>query len=273
MRRGTLDRVTTLILSPRYTEDSSLVRDAALAAGWRVERVQGWRVPEHSREDADIAVYGEPLFAAVVADQLGRVLLEPPFAWLTTIPARHLGRAVRFATLSEARTIEGPAFIKPADDKCFPARVYPSGDALLGGARVPLDTPVLIADPVDIELELRCFVLDRRVETLSIYARDGALARDGDGSWPATTRELEEAGAFAERVLEDPVVTLPAAVVVDVGRLREGGEWVVIEANPAWGSGIYGCDPHRVLRVVHRACLRRDQLSADDRRWIVERAA
>jgi hypothetical protein len=40
--------------------------------------------------------------------------------------------------------------------------------------------------------------------------------------------------------------------VVDVGRVAGRG-WAVVEANPAWGSGLYGCDAARVLPVLRGA--------------------
>jgi hypothetical protein len=43
-------------------------------------------------------------------------------------------------------------------------------------------------------------------------------------------------------------------VVLDVGIIRGEG-WAVVEANAPWGSGVYGCDPDQVLRVVQRACM------------------
>lgn len=33
-----------------------------------------------------VAIYGEPLFARIVAAQLGRVLLEPALDWLVHLP-------------------------------------------------------------------------------------------------------------------------------------------------------------------------------------------
>lgn len=50
-----------------------------------------------------------------------------------------------------------------------------------------------------------------------------------------------------------PSVSVPEAVVVDVGMIRDRA-WAVIECNAAWGSGIYGCDPVEVFRVLQRAC-------------------
>nr|MBP6748287.1 ATP-grasp domain-containing protein [Xanthomonadaceae bacterium] len=44
--------------------------------------------------------------------------------------------------------------------------------------------------------------------------------------------------------------------VLDVGTLTDG-RWACVEQNAAWGAGIYGCDPERVLAVVRAACHKR----------------
>ena len=257
----------TLVLPPRYTTDTIAVARAAAVAGWHVERLSSWRVPDWLRGQ-HVAVYGEPLFAAVIAGDLGVALLEPPFNWLPNLPAVYRRRDVRLATLAEARQLRAPAFVKPADDKCFPPAVISSGEILPNETVLPGSTPVLIAEPVRWEVEFRCFVLDRAVVTLSPYLRAGELAEAPDGSW--TDDRAEAAGEFARSVVADDTVELPPAVVVDVG-IIEGSGWAVVESNAAWGSGIYGCDPAAVLSVVRRACVSREQIAAGDRRWVVDR--
>ena len=63
-----------LILPPRITEDSVRVRRAAIKSGWQVLRLQGWRVATLPAVER-ISIYGEPLFARMVAAQCERVLL------------------------------------------------------------------------------------------------------------------------------------------------------------------------------------------------------
>lgn len=255
----------TLVLPPRFTPDSDAVRAAALRAGWRIERLASWRAPAGLE---DPVLYGEPLFAAVVAPQLGLALLEPPLDWLTTVPGPLLRRDVRFTTLAEARGLPGPAFVKPADEKAFDARVWPAGAALPGPAVLPDHLAVLVAEPVAWSLEVRCFVVDGAVVTCSPYVRDRELAQAEDGSWPASADELAQARAFAAVVLAE--VPTPPAVALDVGVIAGRG-WAVVEANPCWGSGVYGCDPARVLDAARRASIPTDRLSAADARWVVRR--
>ena len=91
--------------------------------------------------------------------------------------------------------------------------------------------------------------------TVSPYLRGGRLAKlDG---YAASGAELTQSRDFAEKVLGDPRVEAPRAIVLDVGRI-DGRGWAVVEANGAWGSGIYGCDPDEVLEVVRHAVCRTD---------------
>jgi hypothetical protein len=216
-----------------------------------VLRAHNWQVPDISPEEA--VVYGEPLFAHHVAQTLGLELQEPPVDWLPRLPLRWRGREVRLVTLAEARKIPTRTFIKPAEAKCFEARVYSSGTELPPVGPLPEDLPVLIQGVVTWAREFRCFVLDRKMVTLSPYWKDGQPARSEDGIWTGTAAELDEARLFCEKVLRDETVNFPKAVAVDVGVI-EGFGWAVIECNAAFGSGIYGCDPGAVLRVLRGAC-------------------
>jgi hypothetical protein len=241
----------TLVLPPRYSDDSVRLWRAAVAREWGVERLHGWQVPD-SLHGRDVAIYGETFFVDFTAERLGRVPIGPALDWLTRLPSAHLRRQVGFTSLDAARGTPGRRFWKPADDKLFPARVYEDGCKLPSTEELPGDTPVLWSEPVAWELEYRCFVLDRRVVTLSPYWRGEQLAQAEDGSWPAPDAERDEALAFAGAVLSDPAVDMPEAFVLDVGIITGAG-WAVIEANPAWASGLYGCDPSPVLDVLLRA--------------------
>jgi hypothetical protein len=261
----------TLVLPPRFTDDTNLVRKAAIEAGWEVERLSGWRASPELRH-SDPVLYGEPLFAAVVADALGLTLLEPPFNWLTTLSDSWTRRHIRFTTLADAKRESSRMFIKPADDKCFPARVYQSGLELPSIDVLPDQTPVLVSEPVRWGVEFRCFVMDRQLHTHSIYSRDGLLAQREDGSWDAANAENEQAERFIADFLADERVSIPPATVIDVGIIADRG-WAVVESNPAWGSGIYGCEPKSVLSVIRRACVQRDRLNATDAEWVPVRTA
>jgi len=112
--------------------------------------------------------------------------------------------------------------------------------------------PVLVSAPVEWEVEFRCFILDRTVGTFSVYLRNGQLQRDAGFSH--TDEEEAQLKEFMSKLLEDPRVPLPRATVVDAGIIKSKG-WAVVEQNAAWGSGIYGCDPEKVLQVLRYAAM------------------
>ncbi|EYF00947.1 ATP-grasp domain-containing protein [Chondromyces apiculatus] len=256
----------TLVLSHRYSSDSNALFTAALKAGWDVERLHTFQCPEGLAAREPV-LYGETLLADAIAGELGIALLEPDAAWLPDLPARHRLREVRLTTLAEALTLHERVFVKPTDEKCFPARVYADGAAIDPDPVLPPDLPVLVSEPVVFEVEFRFFVRGREALTLSPYIRGGELARDAAGDWEADTAEVEAASAALRALLADPEVALPPAVVVDVGRMAGRG-WGVVEANPAWASGLCGSDPARVLPVLRRATVPQAALTDEDRRWI-----
>ena len=262
-----------VILAPRMTDDSRLMWKVCLDRGWEVLRLPGWRVSDSILErGGQIAIYGEPLFAEAVADQLGLALLEPSIDWLTTVPAQYLRRTIRLTSLQKARALQHPCFVKPAEGKTFEAAVYASGADLPQENHVDGSIPVLCSDIVDFKVEVRCIVRNRKLVALSPYWRDGSLANGPDGSWPFLGEEETEARSLAEAVLSDPEVDLPPSCTVDVGKLADGA-WAIIEANPIWGAGLYGCDAEQVLSAITLAIVPRKGLSAAQAKWVSKRGS
>jgi ATP-grasp domain, R2K clade family 2 len=238
--------MTTLLLTGRFGRDDQALWHAALHRGWQCERLRGARIPEI--DDSEIVVYAEAFYAPLIEQRLGITLLEPPEDWLVQLPGRYLNRAIRMASLCEARALRQRTFIKPPNDKSFKAKVYSSGDEL--PAEFDPNMNVLLAEPVEWQDEYRCFLLDGKVRAVSVYSRSGVLA-ELDG-FRAGDREIADAVVFAEQVASDAEVSLPRAIALDVGMIYHQG-WSVVEANGAWGSGIYGCDPDEVLEVIRHA--------------------
>jgi hypothetical protein len=261
----------TVLLPPRATEDGQQIWRACVRLGWPTRRLTGWRVPEDLlATPAEHLIYGEPLFAEAVCDQLGLALLEASLDWLPGLPAEFRKREVRLTRLEEARQLTRPTFVKPAEGKTFEAAVYADGAALPTEHFVDGATPVLTSEIVDIQLEVRCFVRARKLMTLSPYWRAGESAETPDGEFPFLPGEEEQARAFLATLLEHPAVPLPPGAVIDLGRLANG-DWLVIEANPCWGAGVYGCDPEQILHTIREAILPRAELADEMRRWVLQR--
>ena len=239
----------TLILSPRYSDDSIILRRAAIALGWDVARLASWRCPEDFEPEEPV-LHGEPLFNAAVAEHLGLTLIEPRDDFLVRLPREYIGRDVRLLTAAEARTLAGPLFLKPPNAKTFPAKVYASGAAL---PEMSERDPVLASEPVEWVAEFRFFVRGRQVRAWSPYWLNGALARRDD-EWVVDDDLMMITKGLVDRLLDDNRVEFPAALVLDAGIIRDRGP-AVVEANTASGAGIYGCDPSDVLEVLraHRS--------------------
>nr|WSY56634.1 ATP-grasp domain-containing protein [Streptomyces sp. NBC_00886] len=251
----------TLFLSPRVTATGHALADVARRRGMHVEVLRDRRVPEESRGVAGTSLYAGPLFADAVAGELGLGLVEAPPDWLARLPYELACRDIEFTTVAEARQLRRPAFVKPPNDKSFPARIYPDGSRLPGSDAVDDDTPVLVSDIVTFAAEYRLFVLDGEVRTGSRYLTGGRL-----DVVPLTEDRLrDDVLHFAGRLAVGH--GLPSAIVVDVGLLANG-DWAVVEANAAWASGHYACDADAALDVVLQAARPEPEFSAPDRAFL-----
>lgn len=161
----------------------------------------------------------------------------------------------------------GPAFIKLADAKhpLFPAARFTDPAAFeiamtrLGAGR---GVQLLVTTQWwSIDSEYRIFTAGRTVLTVSPY-------RVLDEPWSPL---LHTSRASFHREARDFVADmlagltdddLPPAAVLDVARLTSG-RFVLLEANQAWGSGLYGCDPDQALVAILAA----NRSSGERWRW------
>ncbi len=239
----------TLILTPRYTEDAQALWRAAISQGWNVERLTNWRLADELVAVEEPVLYLEALMAPTIAERFGLQLLEPATDWLPNLAQKYRQRSIYLTALGEAHCLTSAAFIKPPNDKSFPAKVYQPGELSHDYAD---NTEVLVAEIVEWECEFRCFILDRQLQTFSIYLRRGKLQREaGFTHSPAEAVAVRD---FIGIILADSQIELPQATVIDIG-IVAGRGWAVVEQNSAWGAGIYGCDPAVVLEVLRHAAV------------------
>lgn len=261
----------TLLVSDWLPNGSRQLAAAARRDGWDVVCRAGKEPPLDLEKD-DLAYYGGTDVAHQVTRRLGVALLEPPLDWLAKLPRKYALREVRYATVAAARRLAAAAFIKPADatNKCFDSGVYPGGWAVPERRGFDDSTPVLIAESVTWEVEYRCILLEDRVMTCASYPRAGRWVRARDHRWHTPEPELAEVTHLCRALVGDGAVRLPPPVTLDVGRI-EGRGWASVELNPVWSSGRYGCDPARALPALRRACVRRENLAAEDQLWVIDR--
>jgi hypothetical protein len=173
--------------------------------------------------------------------------------WLAGLPESYTGRrieVVRVEGLESVATVGvSPVHVKLPEVKTdrFEAQVLAREDLLAAvrDAELPASTLLQVSETVEFASEARFFVADGRVTT-------GALYRNGSEWWGEAgmyrDRELlNDLKAFADEVVS--VVPGAPGYSLDVG-VTEGGECLVVEANAAWSSGVYDCDPDGVMEAL-----------------------
>ena len=214
-------------------------RDSICAAwsrqGGAVERLaKFWKPRDYSGER--VVLYGPQTFGLVLAQILNMQLVSPPDDLLLELEEKWLGRRVQSARLSAAGQWGYPIFIKPLKEKQFRAAVY-SGPSDLQAETIGVaaDQEVILSDVLDIAAEVRSFVLDGVILDAAVY--------EGEADVAAARR-------FLERAIPD--LPLPRTSVADLAKLKTG-EWVILEANPAWGAGLNGCSAELVVPAIAAA--------------------
>lgn len=223
----------TLLLTPRISEDSIQMAEAAQRRGLHVLQPRSWSIPAVAADQT--ILYGGEFFKQLACQSLNLPLPMIDPDWLTSLPQMLLHRHIVSMQLSQARKLQGPLFVKPIQDKCFMAGVYASGMELPELS----DVPVYVSEPVHFVREYRCFMQEGRYKTGSLYAVDGRPCREEDD-------RLGLAAQLAEQAWRP---TLPVAAVVDVG-LLSNGQWAVVEANSVAESALYGAHADQVLEML-----------------------
>lgn len=157
-----------------YTEDSNNLKKASLNSPYELNRFNAqWKVPEEFRADV-IGVYGEDIYAEIVAGQCGLTLTKPDDDWMAHISEEFTKRKISYGRLKEFTHLEN-VFIKCADFKSFKADVYDKVSNIKGFDTVDPESTVFISEVVDWELEVRCFVLNGEIKTHSSYWRNNTF--------------------------------------------------------------------------------------------------
>ena len=151
-----------------------------------------------------------------------------------------------------------PGFCKPAEAKyeLLPAMVYERVSAFVDAARVAgLDGDSLVqwSEPISLVSEFRHFVAHGRVVASALY-----MVTDPDGTQRTWDTFEGSEGVFASGASSKPYAQSvvdalgddqPDGWVLDMGFDAEGGVHI-IEANAAWSSNPYECDPAGVIESV-----------------------
>jgi hypothetical protein len=228
-----------LLLHYRADCNTNDIWRAAIRSGWSTERVAD-QIGGACDGAAKVRYYGNTLHASRIADQLPIRFLPLDLTVLAKTPLTK--RRVELMRLSEVPKVrDGDYFIKPAQEKWFPARIYEPSEIVAPEGGTLADDLVYVQQRVDMINEVRCFCLDGKILTASYY-------RIGHEYCPVGIDDVDRPKALDEMVAE-LAPHYPRGVVLDFA-YTSMREWVFIEPNECWASGIYGCDPFRCLEVI-----------------------
>lgn len=103
------------------------------------------------------------------------------------------------------------------------------------------DVEIIIAPSYNIEKEWRCFIVDRKVSTASLYKKNGILS--------ISRKDIpKEMLLFAEDIAK---IWSPEKIfTLDVG--LSAGSYYIIEAQCANTSGFYDCDIHKLVSDINK---------------------
>lgn len=168
--------------------------------------------------------------------------------WLDALPYKYRGRPVITMPLPRLTNDEpNPSFVKLPEaklDSC-PAKLYYT--SRLADTWQQFQQMIFMT-------EARLFIAHGEVVASSLYLHhDWIWGADG---WPdppllepLVRMKMMKITRFAELVLADPEVKCPPGFVLDIGITSEGNP-KVIEANAAWSSSPYDCDPAGVVKAI-----------------------
>jgi len=193
---------------------------------------------------------------------LAKTLCSPGSSWLPELDINLSGRKIFGGTIHDLPDYgERKLWVKAAEAKIndMPAKTYTYAEVrnifdknnFSSGIELQWTESIL-----NIDFEHRFFIAEGQVITGSPYKVHGVgYSKDIDFS------KQSEAETFAQFVVDSCGDNFPTYCTLDVALNMVTNEWLVVEANRAWSSGLYGSNSQLALGVIDAAC------SYDGERW------
>lgn len=181
-------------------------------------------------------------------------LCSPGSAWLAELNPEFTGRKITATTFKEMPEFSDRMWVKPAEAKVKSLALgrysYSELKDIFLTNSLSGDIHLQWTDSfLNLDYEHRFFIRNGEVIAGSPYLVKGVGFHPGIDS-----SELFNAQEFAQHVETSNVGDTPPAYVLDVALDMDRNEWLVVEANRAWSSGFYGCDPMEALKAVETSC-------------------
>ena len=227
-----------LLIPEKIDSERDSVAEIWEQLGGNVVRIgKFWNKPELER-GSRLTIYGNDTFSLVLAQVLSVNLIMPKDELIAELKPDWLKRNIEIIELKNVRQLDFPVFIKPVKPKIFKSSIYDSLDQFKENIEGIEDNElVIVSDVINVEKEVRSFILDNVIQDLAYY--------EGQG-------DIQEPKDFIEEFLKDSTIKFPRTYVLDIGFNEELG-WFIIEFNSSWGAGLNYCDPKKVLDCIKAA--------------------
>lgn len=231
-----------LLLHSRYSVDDCDIWRAAIKRGWRTERIGmshielGYKLAGHPNM---VRYYGNMLHIEEIGKYLPCKMLPLDIANLANLEPWTKRKIELFRCKDIAMPLREAGFYKATGIKWLESRVYKAGESF----ECKPDDTIYKQDILDIVSEVRTFVINGEIQTASWYK----VEREFDPKPVQTFGPLDELQALTDSLWSE--AKWPNGVVFDFGCLKSG-EWIFIEANEAYASGLYYCDPDKCLDTI-----------------------
>ena len=236
----------------RHTADSSDMWRTAIRRGWETRRTNMYQVQEHCKGYDLVRYYGNTLHAEQIKNGVPfKFDVIPAFLDLPSLLpyTKRKIRGMCYALLKQP--IEEDCFIKPVWHKWFESRVYKKGETIIDDACHASDN-IYVSEIVKCVDEVRCFCLNGEILTSSYYRLNSVV-------WDQTN-ESPELLNFDDKLKDTPLTEyvkgiyknyhyLPRGVVLDFA-LTDKNEWIFVEPNEAYASGLYYCNYDKCFDVI-----------------------
>ncbi|MHA7060289.1 ATP-grasp domain-containing protein [Aquimarina sp. M1] len=225
--------------------DKADIERDSIAKSWKknggeIKRiVKFWEQPNIDSKKR-VIIYGIDTFSLVLAQVLGIKLIEPKDELISELDFKWIKREIEILKIAEVDTTSFPIFIKPVKPKTFKSRVYNDFDSFTQETKgIEQNEQVIKSNIIDIETEVRAFILKNEILDMAIY--------EGNS-------DLNSAKEFLTDFLQNHTIDLPKTYVIDLGHNITNG-WFVIEFNSSWGAGLNSCNPNKVINGIREATL------------------
>ncbi|MEM7163510.1 MAG: ATP-grasp domain-containing protein [Bacteroidota bacterium] len=207
------------------------------SSGGVVKRLDKFWIKPNS-EDANFSIYGNDTLSLVLAQIINATLVSPRDELIAELDNQWIKRDIELISIEAISKIQFPRFCKPVTPKLFQSQIYDSRESLMESLiDLKKEELIIISSIVDIEAEVRSFVLNSTICDLAIY--------DGQA-------DIDEAKNFIQDFIQSSNSELPNSYVLDAGYNSKLG-WFIIEFNAAWGAGLNSCNPKKVIACIREA--------------------